>query len=139
MAYDMNVQFMGTKTATANYSSASASHRFVTSTGDTVFTRVATSGAPAIGVLYDNPSSGKVGRIAIEGIVRVRCSTSHAAITPTNKIRSDNAGFAKPSTTAVGNYVIGRAVTGLGANVAGMISVYLTFEGAGSTSAATGS
>lgn len=138
MSFQVNPEYIGYKTATANYSSGTANYRFVTSTGVNVFTRVASSGGKALGVLMDNPSSGRPGRIQVEGIAKVRTSTSHAAIAVGDKIRSDNAGFARPSTTAVGNYVIGRAEEAIGANVAGVIAVRLTFEGAGSTSAATG-
>lgn len=139
MAFQMNPDYVGNLTATADYSSAMANYRFVTSTSATTFTRANTSGQDCFGVLVDNPVSGGMGRIQTAGIAKVRCSTSHAAINPGDKIRTDNAGFAKPSTTAVGFYVIGRAREAIGANTAGIISVHLTYEGAGSTSAASGS
>jgi hypothetical protein len=138
MAFENPLLVLGNRTATANYSSATANYRFVTSTSNTTFTRVASSGGKVLGVLLDTPSSGQMGAIQVGGIAKVRCSTSHGAIAVMDKIRSDANGMAKGS-TAVGNFVVGRALESIGANTAGLIAVLLTFEGAGSTSAATGS
>lgn len=138
MAFENPLLVLGTKTATANYSSASANYRFVRSTSNTTFTRIATSGAAGIGVLLDTPSSGKMGAIQVAGIAKVRLSTARAAIAVGDKIRSNASGFAVPSTAKSTYYVFGRALESASSNTAGLLTIHLTHEGGGSTGAASG-
>lgn len=138
MAYELPQMILGTLTASGDYNDATDQYLCVTSTGSN-FTVTATAGSKVLGILQDRPSSGTPGAICVYGVTKARCvATSHSAIAVMDKLRCSSAGGIMPS-TAVGNYVIGRALETLGANTTGIITILFRPEGAGSTSAASGS
>lgn len=142
MAYEIPVLFDGTKTATANYSSAKAQFTVVKSTSATTFTKQTSALNPALGILQDTPSSGTQGSIMLLGITKARVtSTSHAAIAVLDKLTCSTAGGVIPQSTAQGTrvrqYVLGRALETLSSNSTGVITMFLTHEGGGSSGAAS--
>lgn len=139
MALEFDILTLGDRTAAADYSSATNQFRLVTSTANTTFSRVATAGSKVLGVLQDTPASGEPGAIRLYGISKVRVnSTAHAAIAIMNKLRASSVGGAMPS-TAVANYIWGRALETLSSNSTGVITAFITHEGSGSSGAASAS
>ena len=125
--------FDGTRTATANYSSATDQYTLVKSTSGTTFTQQTSAGGVCIGVLQDTPASGSAGNIQLTGVTRVRVdSTSHAAIAVGDKLRCSTSAAALPS-TAVAYYVLGRSLDTLSSNSTGVIWMLLTHQGSGSS------
>lgn len=138
MAFEQPLGLVSALYASANYSSAKKQFLLVTSTSEVSFKTVATKGAVVYGVLQDTPSSGTAGTVMYCGISKVRVtSTAHAAISPGAKLMCSSVGGALPSTGGVANYIFGRSRSVLGANTTGIITAQLTFEGAGSSGAAT--
>lgn len=140
MSFELQPQYMGNRTAAANYSSAVAIGCAVTSTSATDFKRVAVDGGKVLGVLVDNPSSGQMGRIQVFGVAKCRVrSTAHAAIAVMDKIKASSAGYflSSTATTQVAKYILGLAQEPLAANTTGFIAVFITHQGAGSSGAAS--
>lgn len=143
MAWELPLQFDGTRTAVGNYSSASNQFTIVKSTAATSFSKCTAATTPSYGVLQDTPSSGTQGSIMIAGITKIRVtSTAHAAISVMNKLVCSTKGGALPLSTAGGalktQYIVGRALDTLSSNSTGIITAVLRFEGGGSTAAASG-
>lgn len=132
MAWESPVHLIGPFTASANFTSAKQQYVFVTSTNGTSFKKVATKGAHAIGVLQDTPSSGTAGQVMTLGITKLRCSSAHLGIVVGSAIISSSLGLGQKS-TGVGQYVMGRALSALTTNSSGIITLQLTYEGAGSS------
>jgi len=140
MAFEMGTVYLGDRVAVANYSSAVAIGCAVSSTSNTTFKRIATDGAPVLGVLVDNPSSGQMGWIQIAGVAKCRVvAGTHVAIAIMDKIKGTTDGYFRSSTatTQVAKYVFGRALESLAANTTGIISVLITHQGGGSSGAAS--
>jgi len=140
MAFEMGPVYLGDRVAAANYSSDRNIGCAVSSTSGTTFKRLAVDGAPVLGVLCDNPSSGQMGRIQIGGIAKCRVvATTHVAIAVMDKIKGTSDGFFRSSTatTQVAKYTFGRALEPLAANTTGVIAVYITHQGGGSSGAAS--
>lgn len=76
-----------------------------TATDNTVNT--AGAGVAAIGVLQDNPASGRAGAVMINGVSKIVAGGTVAAGA---KVASDASGHAV--TAATGNYILGTAKTG---------------------------
>jgi hypothetical protein len=138
MAYEIPGYNIGTLTAVGNYSSATSQYKVVKSTGAGTFSIKVTSTDSALGVLQDLPSSGYVGNIMFSGITKVRVmNATHGAIAVGDKLCGSTGGGVIGSTN-VNRYVLGRALQAQAVNTTGIISMLLTHEGAGSTSAAAG-
>lgn len=138
MAYDIPGDILGTLKAGANYSSASNQFIVVKTTSATNFTKQTSVGGVVLGVLQDLPNSSEAGAIMVNGVTRVRVNTtSHSAIAQFDKLCASSGGGVKGS-TAVGRYVIGRALGAVAANTTAIIPMLIEREGAGSTSAASG-
>lgn len=138
MAYEYALESLGTLTSIGNYSSASSQYCVVKTTGAGTFSKQTTVGGPSLGVLQDLPSSGYVGSVGFKGVSKVRVNTtSHAAIAVGDKLCASSGAGVRGS-TAVGRFVIGRALAAVSANSTAIIPMLITLEGAGSTSAAAG-
>jgi len=138
MAYEYMLESLGTMTAVGNYSSASSQFTLCKTTGAGTFSKQTTAGGVVLGVLQDLPSSGYVGSLGVKGVTKVRVNTtSHAAIAVGDKLCASSGAGVRGS-TAVGRFVVGRALQAQTVNTTGIISMLITMEGAGSTSAAAG-
>jgi hypothetical protein len=125
---------LGDRTAVSNYSSASSQYTLVTSTSGTTFKKQTTLGGFVLGVLQDTPSSGQAGAVMVYGVSRVRVNNAtHIGIVNMDKLKCSTTAGAKPSTTAVANYVWGRALESLTTNSTGVIWALITHQGSGST------
>lgn len=139
MAFEYPLLVFGDRSATANYSSASSQYTVVKSTGATNFTKQVTKGGVALGVLQDTPSSGSFGAIMYMGITRVRVNTTgHPAIAIGDKLRASTRAGVEGSTANVNYYVLGRALETLSSNSTGIITMFLTHQGSGSSQAQGG-
>lgn len=138
MAWESPIQNLGQFTASSDYNDAADQFVCVrlTTAGALVKSTVATQWV--IGVLQDRPSSGFAANIMTQGVTKVRVtSTSHSAIVYGNKLSPSTDGAVVPSTLLT-RYVIGRALENLAANTTGIITMFITHEGAGSSAAASG-
>ena len=138
MAWEHGVLDIGVMTAAGNYSCAAAQYRVVKLSSASVSINVASS-QPSFGVLQDRPSSGFAANVRVAGVTKVRVlSTAHSAIAIGNKLcpstLSKQGGVI--NSTAVGRYVIGRALEALASATTGIITMLITHEGAGSTGTA---
>lgn len=138
MAYELSYTRLGTLIASSDYNDAADQFCVVTSTNGTSFKKQTSNGGFVLGVLQDRPSSGSAGEIAIHGVCKVRVNNAtHSAIAAGAKLcASTSAGVI--NSTAVGKYVLGRALESLTTNAVGIITMFITNEGAGSSAAATG-
>ena len=132
MAWESPVHLIGEFTALTDLSSATNQFRFVQSTDGTHISKVGTKGNHVLGVLQDLPTANTAGQVMTLGVTKVRCSSSHKGIVPGSAIISSSLGFGQKS-TGVGQYVIGRSLSTLTTNSSGLITIQLTYEGAGSS------
>lgn len=130
--------FNGRYKATTNLSSATNLYRLVrASTSADGCRLVSAATQPVIGVLYNLPNTNEAARVATAGVVLIRkMSTAVAAIALGDKIRGTTVGAAAPA-TLVTQFVIGRAEAAMSSGTTGFLPVRLTFEGAGSSGAAS--
>ena len=129
----------GQFTAAGDYNDAADQFLIVRlTTGQTVKVTTAAT-LNSFGILQDRPSSGMAANVRYFGISKARVTTTaHSAITAGTKLGASTvgAGSVAPS-TAVGRYVLGRAMGTLAANTTGIITMFINHEGAGSSGAGT--
>lgn len=137
MAFESPLLNVGQFTASSDYNDAADQFCVVRlTTGGAVIKTTGPTQA-SLGVLQDRPSSGFAASVMVQGITKVRVvSTAGAAIVPGAKLAGGANGGAVLS-TGVGRYTLGRALEALSSATAGIISMLITHEGAGSSGAGT--
>lgn len=135
MAFEGPNMPFGQLTAATNLSSDSHRWRAVKSTGNNTMRLSSAVTQPCLGILQEPVSSGRAGQVIVFGVSKARVlSTAHTAINAGDKIVASASGGVRASTgTTVGHYVLGRALTGIAANLTGIIDIFITHQGAGST------
>ena len=138
MAWDKPVLLVGQYTASSDYNDAADQFCAVRLTTSLTLVKTAGSTKPALGILYDRPSSGVAGQVAVMGVVKARVlSTAHTAIVAGSKLAPGASGGIVPSTVA-GHYILGRSMDTLAANTAGIITMLITHEGLHGTTGSVG-
>ena len=138
MAYEYGLFDVGNFKAAGNYSSASAQYSVVRLTSAAQFSYNVKSSQASFGILQDRPSSGMAGTIRFLGFSKGQLATAHSAIAVGDKLCASTVGGNGHliKSTLAGRYVIGRALEACSSNVAAIISLAITHEGAGSTGTA---
>lgn len=124
--------------STADLSAATNQFLCVNSTAAGKVKVQATKGSRVLGILQNTPKAGAEAVVQGYGISKGRVTAgTHVAINSGDKVICSSGGGIRGSTgTTTSHYVLGIALEALGANTTGIIPVFITHSGSGSTGAA---
>lgn len=127
MAFEQNLSQLGHLTAAADYSATTAQYKAVYQSSASAATIAATAGREVVGILQNNPASGKPCEIAYFGASKALLGGTVAANDPVTV----DANGKIVAATKNSEYVLGRALLGGAADEVG--TILITHPGFGST------